>query len=745
MRLRPSSAVAFTRRNAAALVVAAIGVIATAVSWAATARTIAAQQEARFGEVTRASTSALRDRLEAYVAMLRAARGFVDGLGRPPTATEWRLFARSLELHRQFPGAQGLGWAVALEPDEVAAHVAAERAAGRPGYRVWPEGDRRLYSAIVHLEPPDWRNQRAIGFDMFSEPVRRAAMSRADTTGDAAATGRVELVQEAGSDRQAGFLVYVAVHEVPLDLDSRLLGWVYAPFRANDLLHRTLGVDHTPAVGLAVYDGAGLETSELLLDEGGAGRGDRVAEDRIQVAGRTLLLRYVSEPGFATATEQLAPFAVLAAVAALSTLVLWITRGEAERRGRAERQARRTAFLAGAGRALASTLDYRRSVGRAARFAAGRVADLCVFVVLEPEGPVWRVGHRDPGLARRLEGALAAAELDLAEAPGRHRDRRTRLPFARATPEVAALLAEAGVAEAIRAPLHARGETLGAVALLARKGSFRRADEALVEDLARAASAAIDTSRLFRQAEEAVSARDEFLSIASHELKTPLTSLGLQADSLLLAARRAGTQAMIHKAEVVRRNVDRLTGLVARLLDISRLSAGRLELDLAEADLAEVAREVVEKFEEEAARSGTRIVLDAPERLAGRWDRVRLDQVLTNLLSNAVKYGPGKPVDVRLEDRGDRAALTVRDRGIGISPEDQARIFERFERAVSRRHYGGFGLGLWIVRQLVEAMGGAVRVESAAGEGAAFHVELPVDQAAARPERHADRPAAPAH
>jgi signal transduction histidine kinase len=744
MPTRTSPVLAFVRRHAAALVVALISVATTLVAAAFVARTVAAQQAARFREETGASTAALRDRLDAYVAMLRAARGFVDGLGRQPTAHEWHLFAVSVDLPRQFPGVQGLGWAVALRPGEVEAYAAAQRAAGRPDFRVWPEGDRPLYSAIVHLEPLDWRNRRAIGFDMFSDPVRRAAMQRTDADGEPAATGKVELVQEAGAVRQAGFLVYVAVNEEPLDPDSPLVGWVYAPFRAADLLHRTLG-DRHPTVAVAVFDGVEPASRLLLLDEGGAGRGDRVAEHPLSIAGRTFLVRYVSRPAFATPTERLLPLAVLLIGLALSALVLWILRGEVMRRGRAERQARRTAFLAGAGRALSASLDYRLSLGRAARFAAGRVADLCVFVVLEPEGPVWRVGARDGAFSRRLEAALAAAGVDPgAVPPGRHRDRAVRLPFARPTAELEALLAEARVREAIRAPLAARGETLGAVALLGGKGRLRRADEALVEDLARAASAAIDTARLFRHAEEAVRARDDFLSIASHELKTPLTSLALQADSLLAAARRLGAAPLAHKAEVVRRNVGRLTGLVAQLLDISRISAGRLELDLAEVDLAEVAREVVEKFEDEAARSGTPVRLAAPGHLAGRWDRLRLDQVLTNLLSNAIKYGPGKPVEMTVEDRRGRARVTVRDHGIGISAEDQARIFERFERAVSRRHYGGFGLGLWIVRQLVEAMGGSVRVESAPGEGATFEVELPVEQAADPVPRPADRPAAPA-
>ncbi len=218
--------------------------------------------------------------------------------------------------------------------------------------------------------------------------------------------------------------------------------------------------------------------------------------------------------------------------------------------------------------------------------------------------------------------------------------------------------------------------------------------------------------------------RDDFLSIASHELKTPLTSLVLNSDSLRTAARRGDLEGVTRKAEGVRRNVDRLARLVSSLLDISRISAGRLDLELEVVDLSEVVREVVARFDDEARRAGCAVRVTASGAATGRWDRLRLDQVATNLLSNAIKYGRGKPVDVSVDAGDDRATLTVRDRGIGISAADQRRIFQRFERAVSKRNYGGFGLGLWIVRQIVEALGGSVRVESTPGEGSIFQVEL---------------------
>jgi signal transduction histidine kinase len=180
--------------------------------------------------------------------------------------------------------------------------------------------------------------------------------------------------------------------------------------------------------------------------------------------------------------------------------------------------------------------------------------------------------------------------------------------------------------------------------------------------------------------------------------------------------------------EVGARQVKKLSELVGDLLDVSRITAGRLTLELEDVDLVPLVREVLARHETSATRVGSTLHFeDVDARLTGRWDRLRLEQVVTNLVDNAVKYGSGRPIHVRVEPNGSGAKLTVRDEGIGIAPEYLPRIFGRFERAVSERHYGGLGLGLYITRTLVEALGGMVRVESEHGRGSTFTVELPVD------------------
>ncbi|MFN7133814.1 MAG: ATP-binding protein, partial [Myxococcales bacterium] len=247
-----------------------------------------------------------------------------------------------------------------------------------------------------------------------------------------------------------------------------------------------------------------------------------------------------------------------------------------------------------------------------------------------------------------------------------------------------------------------------------------------------------------RRIEEALRLRDEFLSIASHELRTPLTPLMLRLESMRRELERPPEVILgrlPNHIEVMRRQVRRLADLVDGLLDVSRIREGRLSLQPeAGVDLLEVAREVVARFQPEAARVQSPLVLEAEGPVSGTWDRLRLEQVVTNLVSNALKYGPGKPVRVRVGAVESGAVLEVSDEGIGIAPEALPRIFDRFARGVSDRHYGGLGLGLYISRQIVDAMHGSIEVHSERGKRTVFRVVLPRDPEPARPQEEGGAP-----
>ncbi len=401
----------------------------------------------------------------------------------------------------------------------------------------------------------------------------------------------------------------------------------------------------------------------------------------------------------------------------------------------AEAAERRQRTLADVSARLGASLEYRKTLGSVAELLVSLVSDGCVIDVIDGDGTLHRVAaaHADP--ARRPSvmdllklpppprGAPVYAVLETQGAQISSSIDDAMLVRAARNAEHLAILRGLGPRSGITIPMLARGRVIGLLWLFAsRSGRYTLADGPFAMELADRIALAVDNARLFKDAQEAIALRDDFLSIASHELNTPLTSLTLQLDNLRRKEKLEDSAR--RKLDTAERQVARLTKLVSQLLDVSRITRGRLRLEPEDMDLAPLVGEVIARVNDEAVRVGSVVTLSASP-TPGTWDRSRMEQVVVNLVGNAVKYGEGKPVKVSVSSEASVARLVVKDHGIGIAPEHQARIFQRFERAVSSRYYGGFGLGLWIVRQIVETSGGTIRVESVPGEGSTFTVELP--------------------
>jgi signal transduction histidine kinase len=292
-----------------------------------------------------------------------------------------------------------------------------------------------------------------------------------------------------------------------------------------------------------------------------------------------------------------------------------------------------------------------------------------------------------------------------------------------------AALEDLGVRSAIVVPVRLIDDVLGVIVFAAADRRFAPDDLAVAEEIGRRTAVAIANCRLYREARLAVAARNEFLAVAAHEFRTPLAVLQLKLQQVAVKQQSSMCGTCEHAVPAdyagAARQISRLGRLVEALLDVSRIVGSRVKLEREELDLRDLARDAIERLGELATRHRPTLVLRCPEPVRGMWDRLAMERILGNLLSNGLKFGAEKPIEVRIEAEGEHAVIEVEDHGIGIAPHDLDRIFDQFERAVSSRHFGGLGLGLYITRRLVEEHGGSITVASRPGTGSLFTVRLP--------------------
>ncbi|WP_281316879.1 ATP-binding sensor histidine kinase [Polyangium sp. y55x31] len=440
--------------------------------------------------------------------------------------------------------------------------------------------------------------------------------------------------------------------------------------------------------------------------------------------------------------DRLVALSLLATQAAISLEKAKLLGKEQAARAAAEAAERRATFIAEAGAVLSESLDYQETLACLAQLCVRSISDWCVIDIVEG-GEIRRIAgaHKDPTKGPLVEEFQRRypPRWNSPHAASRVLQSGQPILISEVSEEIIGKLVvddehkklshELGVQSSIVVPLVAHGQTLGVLSVIssAPERRYGRADLLLVEEVARRAAIAIDNARLYRKAQEAVRVRDEFLTLASHELNTPVTSLRLTLQSMdrsIQSGRSGDTQVMSKLIERALRQGTRLGRLNKALVDVSQLHAGRLPLEREDTDLATLIRNALAQLEPELAQSRCPVhVHDAPS-VVGHWDPDRIEQILTNLLSNAIKFGAGKPIEICYGDEGGITRLVVEDHGIGIEPARQERIFDRFERAVSE-NYGGLGLGLYISRRIAEAHGGTLRVQSEPGVGSSFILELP--------------------
>ncbi len=597
--------------------VLALSLIVTLIGATYVALAAEAKDRAHFENAIERTQVAIQRRLETYVNLLRGAAGLFAAEDDKVTLKEFQAYIERLNLAERYPGIQGIGVSGMASGQDVAGLTAALRKQGIPNFELRPPGPRQQYHAIVYLEPQDDRNRQAIGYDMFTEPTRRAAMELARDTGNAATSGKVSLVQEIDSNKQAGFLIYFPIyftHTTPATIEQRRItlgGFIFSPFRTDDLLAGIFGNERFPSgISFSVYDGDHIAPEALLH------RSDKISAlpnpkpkfaktASLEIPGHHWTLAYASGPQFEASSSLGFALLVLAAGGVVSMLLFSLTAAQASAQRRAEQ---------------------------------------------------------------------AAQDL-------RH----------------------------------------GEQELLIAKESAERA---------------------LAQAEQASELKDQFLATVSHELRTPLNAI-LGWSQLLGRGRDNNPDELQHGLETIERSARTQSQLIEDLLDVSRIVAGKLRLDVRAVQLGPVI---------EAAIASVRLAADAKtvhlqlalDPTAGpvNGDPTRLQQIVWNLLSNAVKFTPsGGHVHITLKrssadgspaalprDR-DSVELSITDTGIGIPKNFLPHVFERFRQAdaTTTRRYGGLGLGLGIVRHLTELHGGTVHADSLGpNQGSTFTVSIPL-------------------
>ncbi len=727
------------------------------------------RDQLRFENSARRIQDNVQNRMDNYIAMLRTGAALFAA-SEQVTRAEFRLYFERLGLQNTHAGIRGIGYSAHIQPQEKDKLIADMHAQGVKDFKIYPEQEDTEYHSIIYLEPPDERNTRTIGYNMFTERVRRAAMEQARDSGEATASGRVTLRQETGQNPQAGFLIYVPVYKgggIPASPDERrekLAGFIYAPFRAGDLLDGIFGSEKSHEVNFAVFDGKELNTDSLLY------RSERAAPDSssprytanapIEVAERVWTLTFATEPQFEHQSgRNLLPYILLVG-AALSLVLFGFTRSEVKSRILAERAS--TELLKTEQRAvkeyekllvritaLAQALGAARNLetiyGALREFSVASVPCIGIFISLYDAKREARTAAYAWGEGQDVDVSKLPLMPISKDGPN---SRAVRTGEVVITDDYMALMrghptVKVGVDNGLMpqsslvVPMAVMGRIVGTIEVQSHDlAAYKEEHVTAMRMAANLAAVAIENVRLFEResraraaAEDASRMKDEFLATVSHELRTPLTSmLGwthmLRANDLDETTRRRAV-------DTIERNARLQAQIVDDILNVSRIITGKLVMDVQPVDLTYVIETAINAVHPAAEAKEIRIerqLEGGPHLVSG--DANRLQQVLWNLFSNAVKFTPrGGLVRIEMKDDGSHVEIKVSDTGLGINKEFLPYVFDRFRQADSSttRRYGGLGLGLSIVRHLVELHGGTVRAESEGeGRGATFILTLPL-------------------
>jgi PAS domain S-box-containing protein len=700
------------------------GLAATVLAWHLTAADTERRAADRFDGIARDIQASVQERMGVYEQALRGGRGLFDASVRVER-DEWRQYVESLTIDRNYPGIQGLGFSERVLPADRQRYVEQVRADGLPAFDVHPAGERDEYASITYIEPSDERNRRALGYDMYSEPVRRSAMRQSRDSGVPAVSGKVRLMQEFAEDPQAGFLMYVPVYHrgAPVDTvaarQAALKGFVYAPFRMGDLMQGALQRVDLSSVCLRIFDGDELDPAAVMYTNAAQCQASYphqfVQTVAMQVAGHRWTAEVRSTQVFEAAVDAQKAQIALVAGTVISLLLFTVVRSLAV--------TRQDALV------LADQMSAARTEAEQRFQSLTESASECILV-LDERGRVVFCNHAGTRLFGQTADQLAGRDVStmLAPPPG----------FADWHDVTQAGVPASGIFETA---CHGAAGTEVPVEVSLGTWSSQgggRFFSLIAHDISTRRRAELELREAMRHAEQASRAKSQFLANMSHEIRTPMNAvIGL---SYLLGQTPLDEPqlAFLDRIKVASKS---LLAVINDILDFSRIEAGELTIERAPFSLAGVLKELTEVMAMQADAKGIAFNVEVPGTLPQviTGDATRLRQILTNLLSNAIKFTDRGGVLLRVERLASGPAVVVlrfavQDSGIGIAADVQSRLFAPFAQAdaSTTRRFGGTGLGLSIVKRLTTLMGGNVGMASQPGAGSTFWVVL--DFALAAPE-----------
>ena len=713
------------RPGRSAWAVLAVSLLLTAGATFYVSRTADAKDRLRFNNATERLADSISSGMQTYVALLRGVAGFYAA-DRSISRQDFARYVQRLDPVRRYPGLRGIGFVTRLQTGEESSLAAMANSQGEAGFRVWPDPAGVERYVITKLEPLDDSHRAALGFDMLTDPARREAMERSRDSGLPTASGRVLLRREIDPQQPPGFLLFVPVYRPPTVPDTvegrraNLLGFAYSPFRFADLLDGLLGKGARPDLDFAICDGlGGTPLRGWRIDPAARGRfGWLTGARSIDVGGRVWTIQFAALPGFMGGSAgDLASLALLTggAVSLFLFGTVWMQETSRKQAERAAADLRR------------SEAELRVSESRFRRLFDANIVGICIgrfdgTIIDGNEASFHSFGRRREEMVGGPVGWADITPPEYAEADVRAVDELRAT--GRCTPFEKEYVHPDGT----------RVTVLAAAAML--EGS---ADSyiAFTLDITASKRAELDLAAARDAAEKANRAKDRFLAILSHELRGPLAPIlalaDLNADDPDLSDEHREDWA------VVARNVAWEARLVEDLLDVTRIGRGKMVFHRTRIDLHDVLRSAADAARESpAGKKRQRVeveLLAEHHQVVG--DPSRLGQVFANLLGNAAKFTPdgGRIVLRSLDAGGGVVRVEVEDDGIGIDPAVLSRIFSAFEQGEgeANRVYGGLGLGLSIVRGIVEAHGGAIRAASdGPGRGATFTVDLHAAEAPGR-------------